>query len=251
MTKVLGVLGSAYCGSTFLNANLNTHPEIFGAGETHWVTNRAVGRNTKRLKEKSKGCARCETSCPVFDPNEFPLETSGLYQSLTRKTGASWICDTSKQPAYFHEVIKRNPEVSFRFVVLIKEPSEAASSFLKRGWGKGDANSVLRSWIVKYKEIDSFCKTQARPLALKTKDLRSNLNFALDRIALFMGIEPSFGTDLFSDLHQIAGNKEFLASKPIEFRETFQFKPELLEEAQDLYSNILALSVFETPVLKC
>lgn len=104
------VVGSPFCGSTAIGNMLNTHPDIFHAGEVDRL--KFFGRYHDHDQHLTvNGCNLCESHhpkniCPIW--NEYPRidtqnshELVSAYKKLTAKSGKDVILDTSKNADWF------------------------------------------------------------------------------------------------------------------------------------------------------
>lgn len=242
MADVVGILGSSFCGSTFLNSALNTHPDIIGVGELHWVTTLSEHHRSKR--PWLKGCSSCHRNgaelqdCPIFDPEDFPLPLSGLHSEIARRAGVGWVCDSSKRPVHFREYISKRSGDSYRFIVLIKKPEDAYLSFMKRG--KRDPRKILGAWSGVYKNVIEFCRDH-QCIVIKSEDLIHDLSANLSRVANFLGVAPTFSDDRLSGLHQIAGNSAYLRQSPRDTPDISAPDEIALKKAEGVYHEVLSI----------
>lgn len=116
---VIGVVGLSYSGSTLLNYALDSHPQVYGGGELHWMEGKphADGR-------VYNFCALCRDDCPVWTP-ENRAAVKGVdrfHDVVAAVTGKAVICDTSKMIEWFDKVMPAaNPATVFDLHLMVKE----------------------------------------------------------------------------------------------------------------------------------
>jgi hypothetical protein len=124
---VIGVLGLSYCGSTLLNFILDSHPEIYGGGELHWLLNRNED-NTKY----SAQCTACGTDCLFWTEERLnAVNEINLYPFISRIFQKRIVVDTSKNPRWFWRMAETSGfQVKFHYLVLTKHPIRHTASLM-------------------------------------------------------------------------------------------------------------------------
>ena len=122
------VIGSPFCGSTIIGNTLNSHPDIFHAGEVDRLAlfSRYQGADENYLLDSCALCGLNEYAhCPVWDdlppPPATPQDAVAIYRQLMARSGKKLAFDGSKNAdwlAYLHDnglreasaiLLSRNP----------------------------------------------------------------------------------------------------------------------------------------------
>jgi hypothetical protein len=168
-TKVLGILGAPYCGSTVLDMVLSTHPDVQGAGELNYIANRWWNGANAASRVGCVECHAADRSCPVIPHGPVPV--SQLHRTVARNAGVSWVVDGSKSAEVFAQYeFVRSADV-FRYVVMVKQPDNAAASYIRHAhdgnpaWAPGAAatprgDGIARQWCDTYERILAFCASR-------------------------------------------------------------------------------------------
>jgi hypothetical protein len=135
-TKVLGILGAPYCGSTVLDMVLSTHPDVQGAGELNYIANRWWNGANAASRVGCVECHAADRPCPVIPHGPVPV--SQLHRSVARNAGVSWVVDGS----YIRHAHDGNPAWA---------PGAAATP-------RGDG--IARQWCDTYERILAFCASR-------------------------------------------------------------------------------------------
>ena len=171
MTRVLGLVGVSFCGSTILEMLLQTHPRIVGVGEL-W---RACG-------ERYQGglCWQCGSDCALLDPSVLPLSYSNLHHQLYARADVDWLVDGSKWPGHFIRAQREQSDVELRVVLLIKRPEWAVASFLRR---ERDVDYAVRAFVDWYSSAARWLRESDVPyIVLPYEEMALNFPAALRRV---------------------------------------------------------------------
>jgi len=199
-TKVLGILGAPYCGSTVLDMVLSSHPEVQGAGELNYIA--APWWNGDNAASRV-GCVECHAAgqpCPVIPAGPVPVEL--VHRTVARNAGAAWVVDGSKAPEVFARYEQARSADSFAYLVMLKHPDAAAASYARHAhnghpaWAPGAAASphgdaIARQWCSVYDQVMDFCRGR-RHLVVEFERFASNPAGELARVAAFMGVADLF-----------------------------------------------------------
>ncbi len=136
------VVGSAYSGSTLLNAMMNAHSKVGGGGELNWLLQRGP----------QSRCGICGEDCRHWTADVRKGITSrNLYSTVSRIFGKPFVVDSSKRPGWFsgilpiyqskmtsmmpdwfHRMHPVRPSKKACLILLSKHPIRTVSSFVYR-----------------------------------------------------------------------------------------------------------------------
>lgn len=243
MTRVLGLVGVSFCGSTILEMLLQTHPRIVGVGEL-W---RACG-------ERYQGglCWQCGSDCALLDPSVLPLSYSNLHHQLYARADVDWLVDGSKWPGHFIRAQREQSDVELRVVLLIKRPEWAVASFLRR---ERDVDYAVRAFVDWYSSAARWLRESDVPyIVLPYEEMALNFPAALRRVlALLDGdLDYDFDLDSYADverypLHRFHGNESVLHGYRgvprliVERDEPPELSAEQVRQLYDTYADVLSL----------
>ena len=122
LQALIAIFGSSYCGSTLLNAMLNSHSRICGGGELHWC-----------VKGKGNTCAICGERCQYWTAKVRSSITAGnLYETTASLFQKPVVADTSKMPLWFSESLPLHASLPMSRVILVKHPVRTVASFVEK-----------------------------------------------------------------------------------------------------------------------
>jgi len=99
--KVLATIGLSYCGSTLLNLMLDSHPEIYGVGEAHWLLRDWEKKSVNNYAKPR--CVTCGFECAYWTEDALKnAPKTGFYSYVAEMFNTNVIVDTSKQLWWFH-----------------------------------------------------------------------------------------------------------------------------------------------------
>ena len=130
------LLGTSYCGSSLVNAVLDSHSQIAGGGELHWL----VSKHARGL------CAICGEDCKLWTPEvRQTITAENVWDTCATLTKKSFVLDTSKMKNWFIDFL---PKVKQERIVTVmgKHPIRLASSFLEKARRRED--------MKQYRDID-------------------------------------------------------------------------------------------------
>ena len=119
---VIGVLSTAFAGSTMLNLMLGSHSELSAVGEL-WAV--------QKYPAACSNCIGTGRACPVYTP-EFVAslpDGRGVHSRLIERLGTGLV-DSSKNAVWFRRSME--PQVRYHFAVLSKAPHEQAAAYIRR-----------------------------------------------------------------------------------------------------------------------
>lgn len=124
MSKVLGVIGHLYSGSTLMELVLNTHPNIMSIGEGyHFI---------EKFHQKNFICEICgEKKCSVLGSYPVPLDL--IHKSPFSDKNIHVVIDSSKTLYVWEDIyIPGQTADKYIFISMIKEPERAMYSYLNK-----------------------------------------------------------------------------------------------------------------------
>lgn len=249
--NVVCIVGLAYCGSTLLNLILDSHPDIFGGGELHWIIKRQHTKIGFNLE-----CTHCGRSCPVWTERNFRIfSEEDFYSTLSGITRYRNIVDSSKNWSWFSRIIPLHSKTTHFFpVLLVKHPiRHLASLYHNATTSKTNPefsnlnnapNILLNYYSSILSELDEFSSTYpgtAPPLVIRYEDIVRNLEETITPILKYL--ELSFLPELHNFYtiphHQLGGNVGTLY--PAEKRWVFGKEPDKLRKKQ--YQSVKGLQI--------
>lgn len=161
MARLIGIIGTSFCGSTLLDMVLNTHPEMIGVGEFYKVTD--LYWDPSRSVSKV-GCS-CG-NCPLVPISEFPIAGTHAHETVSLRAGVPWVVDSSKLPGYFKKLDDVwSPDRAF-YILLLKEPPQAIASMVKHLHGDApDWNPHMKASPVGDQISEVWCRSYQRAYA--------------------------------------------------------------------------------------
>lgn len=231
MTKLVGILGANYCGSTVMDMVMNTHPDMVGVGELNLVTEGSF--NPKNAVSKI-GCEICHYSgntCPILPKEGFPYQMATVHREIAERAGVDWVVDSSKAARIYRKYEKAKSADGYWYFVLIKTPEAAAASYVKHytpphpEWapdfkGSPTGDEIAKTWCNHYKQILDFVKGRQH-IVIKYEEFAEDPKSTLTRVSEFLGVQDAFDISGYGDVkyghHRIAGNYAAKTSrKPVQ-----------------------------------
>lgn len=141
---VIGIVGLSYSGSTLLNYALDSHPEVYGGGELHWMEGKPhADGNVYNF------CHLCRHDCPIWTPDNRTAVVAAerFYDAVARVVGKPVICDTSKMIEWFDRTIPATgPETVIDLHLMVKEIPRHMGSIMHKALVR-DAREAGRETI--------------------------------------------------------------------------------------------------------
>ncbi|WP_287881433.1 sulfotransferase [Aquitalea sp.] len=264
MHTILFILGTPYCGSTFLASLLSEYDHVFNVGELDRVS--GVGNNQNPFH--SNWCKVCSTGgqeCPVFDEKliEDIRQASNhteRYAKLAQATGKSILVDGSKHAYWLNAVCaENNVKTMARPIILVRNPIRFILSSKSR---HADFQWPMWKWAEiwrdTYIDLMRSCSRIGIPyLIVRHEDLCADTDGVLGVIRDFSKIGARRIEDNETAFHYIGGNPEFNAKilrdkrVNVDMSEVDQASTEYIEARNyllntpgcfDLYHNIFGYS---------
>ncbi|WP_298224356.1 sulfotransferase [Acidocella sp.] len=207
------IVGSSFCGSTIIGNTLNSHSQVFHAGEVDRLSlfRRYHGADETYLLNSCGLCGLDDKAhCPVWDdlppPPATPQEAVSLYRTLMARGGKEVALDGSKNVdwlAYLHDhglrnagaiLLSRNP------LAFAKSHRDATGAPVWQGveiW-RNIYNHTLRSLITR----------QIPFISMRHADLTSNPQGFYARLLEFMGLDGMVDVEQYFQfpVHALGGN---------------------------------------------
>jgi hypothetical protein len=222
-TRLVGILGTSFSGSTVLNLILGAHPEIYGGGEL-------IGLVQQRGRAAGGACSSCGLDCRYWTPAAREMATkANLYRLAERIFGKRILVDSSKSLDWFGEVLggTENAGIAPLYVLTIKHPIRYLASCVvniakprPRRFSLAslrDPRAARMSFVDRLvADLDQYYRTALAALSaggaefhrLQYESLVDNPRLALAPLLRSLGLSYDDRMDRFYDMihHQIGGN---------------------------------------------
>ncbi len=248
MIKVLGILGTSYCGSTICGLMLNTHPEIATIGEVRHAFDGVLQDTNKRLSEPERrgahgtnqvGCYLDKEKCNIFRVNEFPYKPEGFYDKIAERLNTKILVDSSKTLTHFRKFDEKT--IDLMYLVMIKDPLGFLNSVIKYKQNS-DINWVGNIYVKIYEQILRVIPDYKHIILPYERFIkRRKKNFI--EIAKLLGVENKFDINNFQkyECHHIMGNINAFKSTKIKFsseKNRVKIDPQVLKKMWDIYKRV-------------
>lgn len=195
MTKVLGIIGASYSGTTTMTMLLGGREGWFPAGETHWL---------KDTPFEKFYCPECRGSCVEWtDALRADLKSTSNWWDTMRSSLShhEWLVSSDKIPKFFDA----NPGVD-NYLLQWKDPRSWLYSARKHEGITVD--QAINSWSALYEQAIDFL-AKGKPVISVDWDKFSRQPLAqLNRILLRLGEAPATAMPQRNSAHMIGGNSE-------------------------------------------
>lgn len=126
---VIAIVGLSNCGSTVLNILLDSHPQIYGGGELHYLMEKKKGNLKFNLV-----CTSCLDQCSIWTPERIDaISDQQFYHDISSYTGTNIIVDSSKFLYWFFQRETREKDILILYVICVKHPVRQAASMYLNG----------------------------------------------------------------------------------------------------------------------
>ncbi len=214
------ILGTPFCGSTLLTNCLNSHKDLFTAGELNRMP---AFKQFAHLRmndpeiytDKCFLCNQRQQECPVWSHSFVNEICSGginfsIYGILAQRTGKKGIVDSSKDPGWLSKMRQSSnfkPDQTF-VIHVVRNPFAFAYSWKKKtGMPVWKGAEIWRD--INIRAIMTANHDISLPyLVVRYEQFAVNTETELKRICSFLGIEFSEGMLKFWEvpIHSIGGN---------------------------------------------
>lgn len=206
---VLQIVGTSFCGSSLLNALLDTQDGIVALGEVHRVC---------WPRSQDFYCLRCHTDDPLCcafyrDFVNDGMDATDVYSYAARRSGCNVLVDTSK--SWFNVARMFDRRYDIHAVVLSKSPHESAFSH-RTHHGDMSMRECFRQYLLHYIGALRAFEMRGNPVicvqyASLAKDFRRQVRYLCGLCGITCD-ERALESRLFSARsHSIRGNPAVIA----------------------------------------
>ncbi|MBJ62745.1 MAG: hypothetical protein CMB57_05760 [Euryarchaeota archaeon] len=212
-SKVLGIIGLDYSGSTLLTNILSGLPDTVNTGESHWIIDRNLG------------CKECGNQpCPIYtqemmnELRELSIPTTEWWNVIASHSNSKLIISSDKRPRHYDRLGHPN-----HVILLIKDPRANITSWCSRKFNDAKREDEFFTneqverglvwWYKLHKEaIDWLEENEIPTTVLFLEDFVSNQRERLSSIAeiFSMSLNDEQKTNALQfwerQLHYIGGN---------------------------------------------
>jgi hypothetical protein len=189
-------------------------------------------------------CHECGDGCPVWKPDEYPLDPRTAHRTIAERSGTSVLIDSTKY-AFLYRRFRRAEVDSWTYVLLIKTPERQLASFRRNSNLVGE--DAANRYCYTYNEAMMFLQGRSFIVSDYTEFGAHPLEL-LERVAAQAGLAPGKidPVDYRSrtKYHQISGNwRASQAKAPIHVDETWvdlraEIDEDSLERMRDTYRMV-------------
>lgn len=256
MIRVVGIVGTSFCGSTALGMALGSCPGTAFIGESNaGIAPFSPPRCPRPEKMRSRHialhgrdtawaykylCERCGDACRVWRVDEMPYPTDKAHNLLAARTGADILIDSAKLPHHFRAYENATGgSVDFCYVVLVKSPERQLASFMRNLDTPDLIDGHAWGYIELYGKIADFLRDR-KGMVLDYEDFAVNPTTALARIGQIAGLDP--GERKPTNDHMIGCNRRAIDSytgiRLDQSWQAFRLDPELLARMRPTYERV-------------
>ena len=188
MSRVIGILGAAHCGSTPLGLTLGGLPGVKFVGEDHYLATLHPSPDTPLFP-----CGSCGNYCPVFTPGVVASakvraeEPQGRWWPfISHAVGSPEVVVSSdKQPRFFDRF--GLPDVA---IILYREQDEWAESWCNKHRCSPTVEDARWIWARIYRRARAWCRSNGVPtVETNWSAVRRNPEIGLPALADALGLE--------------------------------------------------------------
>lgn len=148
MSRLIGIVGTTYCGSTVLSRMLAAYPAVASAGEVQHIL-KPGGR------AKYSPCSVCYDQCPVFTRAMIDRCTEAtLYHKVAAAFDKPILVVSDKSPASYRRFAEPK---TMEGIVLYRRPEGYATS--ARRYEGANPLQAARTWARLYAQALAWCET--------------------------------------------------------------------------------------------
>jgi hypothetical protein len=169
---VVNVVAASYCGSTWMNLLIGSHPEAFSVGEIDKIL--STGRPL---------CTLHGDDCPLW--SQYDLDgTESPYTQIARLSGKRWLVVNNARrllPA------QQDPRIRSFYVWLVRDGRAAVAGRLRK-YGHEGVWAASRSWVRQVRKKRRLIRQQppGQAMTLHYEVVQAN---SLRRICRLIGLE--------------------------------------------------------------
>jgi hypothetical protein len=258
--KICFICGAGHSGSTLLGLILGSHPDGFYAGEA--AKTRFLGDLSK--PERKRVCKICGPPCPIWQ--DFVVhEPLDLYEQISRKTGKSFIIDSSKNTAWLTTQIEAVSQTEAQpFLIFLQRDGRAVLNSRLRKYPAQGAKALIRDWLEQIELTETlFHHFDGHKIRIHYEELAMTPDVMIEKLCHLLEIpyHPSMRHYYDHDHHPLGGNngtqslvakaqqgrveqpylhlparsQEYYANHPLAIRLDVRWQEELPAEAQKLF----------------
>lgn len=218
MNSIVFILGTPYCGSTFLANLLAQFDGVFNIGELDRII--GIGNNNNPLTTYlCEVCAAKEQLCPIFthDLIDSIKEAPSHYEryNIFSQIGNTKVLLDGSKHAYWLDAVCTDKSVHNRArpIILARHPIRFVLSSMRRHVEYNrPAWKWCEIWRDTYFDILRTCNYNGLPfLVVRHEDLTAAPVHMLESIKNFCGLDSNSTSILEHSFHYIGGNPEFTA----------------------------------------
>lgn len=139
--------GEGRSGTTLMRAMLNCHPKIACGAETHFLTDQDFIKLYDLLLERYSARFAEYTADPSEKVNEmYRAMINAFYDDYTKKQGKIRWADKTPYNIKVIDFLLKVYSDKIKFIHLIRDGRDVATSMLKMEWGPNTIQEAARSW---------------------------------------------------------------------------------------------------------
>jgi hypothetical protein len=132
LARTIGIIGRNFSGSTIIQRFFSAIPEVFSAGEIHWLIDAPMNGSiaTKEGRHVTRHCIVCGKSCPIFTTNFTNLEhpPKKLYPRVAKQAQTNILVSSDKLDFLYKRFVEPK---SMDGIVIFKCPEADAASHIR------------------------------------------------------------------------------------------------------------------------
>ena len=219
--KEVYIIGTPYCGSTFLSNLLNAHPKIFSAGEiSGWFKDFTLGVDDAFCPLCATQDQHCSVFNDAFKEKILKAQRDQVIPFIRKAAGKPIIVDSSKFPSWFEYYFRYKAERygqkswrnrywrnQVRVVILSRSPMAYLAS-IKRRDNLG-VSAAKAHWPPLYEEAMKLCEQYDVPFyLLRFETLLTQPEAAVKQLCNWLGVSYASQMLRFWEVpvHSLGGN---------------------------------------------
>jgi len=230
--RVIGILGSSWCGSTYVNLVLGSLPGCCATGEDHVLS--------RPHPDRSPACGVHGEDCPVITPDLRARCSWGTtWEVLAQAQGASVAVTSNKLAENYTEALASRAW-DLGHVVLWRTPEEYVQSELKHHPDR-TARRAAEDWAWVYRQIrDYLAQARRRVVVVPYRAWCEAPAHWLRRICDAMDLPHDSGARAYwtKDHHIVGGNAgAYIPLRPLDHPETLRYAAQYGAQARPYLDN--------------
>jgi hypothetical protein len=208
MARVIGILGTAHCGSTALGLMLGSQPDVAFVGESHWL---AEPRD-QWPGEVRELCRSCGDDCPkltMFAKLAHALEPKNWWDELAFAYGANLLVSSDKRPELYDRL-----GVPDHVLILYRDPTCWAANWVYKHGNMEDPVKASRLWVSHYLHCLDWCKRQTiEPVTVQWESVVKNPKKHISQLCHRYGLGPRTFEGIEPGQHHVRGYPKGVGAK--------------------------------------